>query len=174
MKMRNKNKQEGSHEVLECRRLTVIFYAISMFFTLAVFLLCIINHWGEKENRVLIIILGFLPLVGLFATIYSFFYEEKYLFDYDGFLFLKREPITGKETRNVYQWCDIKYMKFSISGVTTPVAYLQINYRSGNYDSWKFPLALQNKFIKLAIKYSGRNNIVRSGRRKRKMYEKDW
>ena len=156
-----KNKSENSSEILDCRKPVIIVLVITTVLSLAIVIGVIVASWDETEPRVLIIF-SLLPTPLICLTIYSFFYQEKYLFDYDGFIHLTRDPITGKETKDIYRWSDVKFLRFHYT-LKPAHGYLKIDYNRKGYDDIHFPYAVSEKFAKLAIKYSGRKNIVKFG-----------
>ena len=157
-----KNKSENSSEILDCRKPVIIGLVITTVLSIAMVIWIIVVNWDGTEPRVLIIVFSLLPVPLILVTIYSFFYEEKYLFDYDGFIHLTRDPITGKETKDIYRWSDVKFLRFHIT-LKPAHGYLQIDYKRKGYDDIHFPYVVSEKFAKLAIKYSGRKNIVKFG-----------
>ena len=82
------------------------------------------------------------------------------LFDYAGFTYLTRNRINGKNTTESYRWEEIEYIRGS-SSYLTGSSYLKITYRKKLSDEIDFPTNMYRKFTHLAIKYSGRKNIVR-------------
>ena len=156
-----KNKSENSSEILDCRKPVIIVLVITTVLSLAIVIGVIVASWNETEPRVLIIF-SLLPIPLIFWTIYSFFYQEKYLFDYDGFIHLTRDPITGKETKDIYRWSDVKFLRFHYT-LKPAHGYLKIDYKRKGYDDIHFHYVVSEKFAKLAIKYSGRKNIVKFG-----------
>lgn len=143
-----KNKSENSSEILDCRKPVIILLVITTVLSLAIVIWVIVASWDETEPRVLIIF-SLLPTPLIFWTIYSFFYQEKYLFDYDGFIHLTRAPITGKETKDIYRWSDVKFLRFHYN-LKPARGYLKIDYKRKGYDDIHFPYVVSEKFAKLA------------------------
>ena len=156
-----KNKSENSSEILDCRKPVIRVLVITTVLCIAIVIWIIVVNWDKTEPRALIIF-SLLPSPLIFWTIYSFFYQEKYLFDYDGFIHLTRDPITGKETKDIYRWSDVKFLRFHYT-LKPARGYLKIDYKRKGYDNIHFPYVVSEKFAKLAIKYSGRKNIVKFG-----------
>lgn len=121
------------------------------------------------------IILAIVSLcLGAIATTISVYIDDySVTFDHMGFTTIWRNRVNSKEKIKTYKWKDIHRM--SISGLyshSTP--NLTIFYKNGKFESIYFNgLAYTKKFINLARHYSGRNNIIKSGR-KRKPFDKDW
>lgn len=108
------------------------------------------------------------------ATIETFVFDYSVSFDYHGFLFMERNRITQKKEIKSYKWRDVRNL--TITGLYSPHSrpMLMVSLKNGPSDWIDFHgLAYTNKFIQLAKHYSGREGIMKSGR-KRKPFEKDW
>lgn len=109
------------------------------------------------------------------GTIETFVFDFSVSFDYHGFVFTECNRITKKKKIKSYKWKDVDSL--SIIGLNSPNSRptLIVSLKNGPSDWINFNgLAYTNKFIELAKYYSGRKGIVRTPRRKRKPFEKDW
>lgn len=121
-----------------------------------------------------IIIFVIMCVLMICATIETFVFDYSVSFDYHGFLFMERNRITQKKEIKSYKWRDVRNL--TITGLYSPHSrpMLMVSLKNGPSDWIDFHgLAYTNKFIQLAKHYSGRDGIVKSGR-KRKPFEKDW
>lgn len=170
--MKIQNKPENISEEINLSRWSVISQVISTLLLAGLFILIVP---GTELNLVTIVIVCSISACQVYSLIVSLIVEHKYIFDYTGFVYLERNKTSAKETRIIHRWEDVKYIRISIRYIYKK-AYLLVIYKNLRISdaTTSFPYALSEKFTKLAIKYSGRNNIVRSESRKRKMYEKDW
>lgn len=169
--MKIHNKPENISEEINLSRWSVISQVIFTLLLAGLFILTVPN---TELDFLSIVIVCSISACQVCSLIVSLIVEHKYIFDYTGFVYLERNKISAKETKKTYRWEDIRYMKYSLN-YKYGRSYLVVVYKGGtSNDEIRFPYGLSMRFTKLAIKFSGRNNIVRSGRRKRKMYEKDW
>lgn len=170
--MKTLNKPENISEEINLYKQNVIF---SIIFTLLILTgLIILTIPADELDFLSIVIICSISASQVYVLIVSLLIENKYIFDHTGFTYLERNKINAKEIKKTYRWEDIRYMKYSLNYKYCR-SFLVVVYKGGmSNDEIRFPYGLSKRFTKLAIKYSGRNNIVRSGRKKRKMYEKDW
>lgn len=171
--MKTLNKPENISEEINLYKPNVIF---SIIFTLLIILigLIILTISADELDFLSIVIICSISASQVYVLIVSLLIENKYIFDHTGFTYLERNKINAKEIKKTYRWEDIRYMKYSLN-YKYGRSFLVVVYKGGtSNDEIRFPYGLSKRFTKLAIKFSGRNNIVRSGRKKRKMYEKDW
>lgn len=155
--MKMGNKLEKTYEVLDFTKQNKIASVIFAVILIPIYLWIIIDG---SLNIIWSMFFFLMILLHIFLIVRSFSIQVKMLFDYAGFTYLTRNRINGKNTTESYRWEEIEYIRGS-SSYLTGSSYLKITYRKKLSDKIDFPTNMYRKFTHLAIKYSGRKNIVR-------------
>lgn len=146
----------------------------------AVFILIVFHEeldcFHEELDWWVITIFATTCLIMICATIDAIITDYYLTFDYKGFIITERNRISKNEQIKSYKWSEIKELYFRGLYDKFGSAEMMVVYKKGGYDAVQCGriLSRRKKFIKLAQYYSGREGIVKTRHRKRKLYEKDW
>lgn len=166
--MGKKNNLEGSYEVLDFTRRNIIGTVLATAFLLPLSVWCLVSCW---DNIIYPICAFAILLMIIYALLESIICKDQMIFYNDGFIHLKQNRITGKKTTIVYRWDDIQYIRGHGGGAYGIHSRLLINYKkklvdpvTGEkklHDEIPFIPSMYKKIAELAVKYSGRKNIVK-------------
>jgi hypothetical protein len=154
--MKINDKTKAPYEVLDFTKRDIIGVAIADAFLIPLDILGIIH---SKDQIVYFIGCCLGLIFSVYALASPVLHPEQMIFDNDGFIHLKRNRLNGKEIKDVYLWKDIKYITGCYASLGENNHYITIMYKKRPI-TLPCSLAMYKEFAKLAVKYSGRKNII--------------